>query len=53
MVVITILTVAITGDSNKLEHGCRMVYGGCPSFFGFGFGGRSCSSCLASTLLVV
>ena len=25
-------------DFKKLEHGCRMIYAGCPSFFGLGFG---------------
>ena len=40
----------ITVDSKKLEHGCRMMYAGCSSFFGFGAGGRSCSNFLASTV---
>ena len=26
-----------TVDSNKLEHGCRMIYAGSPSFFDLGF----------------
>ena len=39
----------ITVDSKKLEHGCRMIYAGVPSFFGFGVGGRLCSNFLAST----
>ena len=25
-----------TVDSKKLEHGCRMIYGGVPSFCGLG-----------------
>ena len=28
--------LGITVDSNKLEHGCRFFYAGCPSFFGLG-----------------
>ena len=26
----------------ELEHGCRMMCAGVPSFFWFGVGGRSC-----------
>ena len=29
-------SAATTVDSNKLEHGCRIVHTGVPSFFGFG-----------------
>ena len=28
--------VGNTVDSQKLEHGCRMIYAGVPSFFGLG-----------------
>ena len=39
-----------TVDSKKLEHGCRKIYAGFPSFLGFGVGGWSCSNFLASAL---
>ena len=32
-------------DSKELEHRCRVLYAGVPSFFG----GRACSNFLAST----
>ena len=35
-------------DSQKLEHGCGMIYAGFPSVFGSGLG--SCPSLLASSL---
>ena len=31
-----ILPHTYTVDSKQLEHGCRMVYAGFPSFFGLG-----------------
>ena len=34
----------LTLDSKQLEHGCRMVYCGFPSFFGLWVRGRSCST---------
>ena len=35
----------------RLEHGCRMIYAGCPSFRGVGLEDRmSCSYFLASTV---
>ena len=30
------LSGSFTVDSNTLEHGCRMIYAGVPSFFGLG-----------------
>ena len=30
------MTVLLTEGFKKLEHGCGMVYAGCPSFFGLG-----------------
>ena len=29
-------------NTQKLEHGWRMIYAAVPSFCGFGVGGRSC-----------
>ena len=37
-------------DTNQLEHGCRMIHAGLPSFFGRG--GRSCSNFLGSAVLL-
>ena len=31
-----------TVDSQKLEHGCRLIYAGAPSFFGLRLWGPSC-----------
>ena len=36
----TDLLDGLTVDSKKLEHGFRVLYGGFPSFFGFGIGRR-------------
>ena len=44
-----VLTCLAVG-SKKLEHACRMMDAGVPSFFGFGVGGRSCPNFLASTV---
>ena len=40
----------ITIDSNKLEHGCRMIHAGVFFFMWLAVGGRSCSNFLASTV---
>ena len=37
-------------DCKKMEHGCRMIYAGTPTFLWFGAPGRSCSNVLASTV---
>ena len=31
------MTSITTVGSKKLKHGCRMIYAGCPSFFGLGW----------------
>ena len=48
---ITLLVIAEAPgvDSKKLEHGCRMINAGVPSFFRFGFGRQSCSNVVTST----
>ena len=37
-------------DSRKLEHGPGRMYGGVPSFLGFGVGGQSYLNFLVSTV---
>ena len=37
-------------DSENLEYGFRVIFAGCPSFFGFGTRGLSYSNFLASTV---
>ena len=35
MILLVVLPFRYTVDSEKLEHGRRIIYAGCPSFFGF------------------